>query len=363
MRFRPLPLALLAFAACHSDSTSTPQGPPVAAGWSNLPNGPVRPDGIHHMDVDFINADSGWMVDLDGHLYRTTDGGTTWTNPNFTSSILMRSVAFITPTHGFVGNLNDLSAPLPLNALFETLDGGATLTNISSRVTGPAAVGVCGMWALDSTRVFAVGRWSGPAIFLKTTDAGAHWTSVDLAPLATGIVDVYFTDALHGLIVGGNGVGPTHAEQLTSHTVVLGTVDGGASWQLRFQSTQSGNWAWKISFPNDSVGYVAEQGPNEGGFFLKTIDGGLTWTEHSIGTNVEFSGVGFATENIGWIAADSATFETTDGGVSWREVRMSGVDEGEDINRFRMLPNFIGYAVGHRVYKFDGTLSASVRRR
>src|SRR5262249_20359114 len=158
---------------------------------------------------------------------------------------------------------------------------------------------------------------------------GQTWTSLALAPLATGIVDVYFKDAMHGIIVGGDGVGNSGAEQLASHTVILGTIDGGATWQLRFKSTQSGTWAWKISFPSDTIGYVAEQGPNQGGFVIKTTDGGMTWTESSIGVSVGFSGIGFATEDIGWVGADTATFETDDGGVTWSEVRFGSSTEGE----------------------------------
>jgi photosystem II stability/assembly factor-like uncharacterized protein len=359
---RTAPYALLVswvivLAACPSDSTS-PQGPPAAVGWIVLPNGPVRPDLNHHMDITFINADTGWMADIDGKLWRTEDGGASWSMVNFSASVLMRSVAFVSPTHGFVGNLNNYSNPAPGVSLWETTNGGTTLTNISSRISGPAPAGVCGMWAIDDTTVVAVGRWNGPAFFLKTVDAGQTWTSLDLSPLATGIVDVYFTDPMHGIIVGGDGVGNLGTQQLASRTVILGTIDGGATWQLRFKSTQTGTWAWKISFPSDSIGYVAEQGPNLGGFVIKTTDGGATWTERSIGTSVGFSGIGFATDNVGWVGSDTATFETDDGGVTWSEVRFGTSMQGEDINRFRMLPGAIGYAAGHAVYKFDGRLSA-----
>ena len=359
MRSRRIPraaaLLLFVIVAGCPDSTS-PHGPPTAVGWSVLPNGPVRPDANHHMDITFINADTGWLADIDGKLWRTQDGGATWNMVNFSATILMRSVAFISPRHGFVGNLNNYNNPQPGIALYETIDGGVTLTNISSRITGPAPAGVCGMWVIDDTTVVAVGRWNGPAYFLKTVDAGQTWTSTDLTPLVTGIVDVYFKDPMHGFLVGGDGVGNLGAQQLASKTVILGTIDGGATWQVRFKSSQSGTWGWKFAFPSDSIGYVAEQGPNQGGFFVKTTDGGMTWTENSIGTAVGFSGIGFASDNVGWIGSDTATFETDDGGTSWRMVRFGTSTEGEDINRFRMLPNAIGYAAGHAVYKFDGSL-------
>lgn len=353
---RALPLAAIAaLVACH-DNTS-PNEPAAAAGWTVLANGPVRPDANHHMDIAFINADTGWMADIDGKLWRTMDAGATWTMTNFSASILMRSVAFVSASHGFVGNLNNFVNPVPGVALWETTDSGKTLMNITARVSGPAPVGVCGMWAVDDTTVVAVGRWNGPAIFMRTVNAGLTWTSIDLAPLATGIVDVFFKDPMHGIAVGGDGVGSTGAEQLASHTVILGTIDGGATWQLRFKSAQSGTWAWKISFPSDSIGYVSEQGPSLGGLVVKTTDGGVTWTELSTGAPDEFGGIGFATNNVGWVGSDTATYETDDGGATWSEVRFGTSAQGEDLNRFRMLPGAIGYAAGHAMYKFDGTLA------
>jgi len=348
-----------ALAACTTDSA-----PPVpaASGWTLLAGSPTAGEANHHMDAWFISADTGWMADIDGKLWRTYDGGTSWTLSNHSPAVLMRSVGFVSALHGFVGNLNNFSTPTPLNALFETLDGGVTLANISSRVTGPAPVGVCGMWVLDDTTVFAVGRWNGPAIFLRTRDAGQTWTSVALSPLATGIVDVRFTDAMHGIAVGGDGVGNTAAAQDSSHTVILGTSDGGDTWHLLFRSGQPGTWAWKIAFPSDTIGYVAEQGPNPAGFVIKTVNGGATWTEYPTGTPGDFSGIGFATENIGWVGADTATYETDDGGLSWTEVRLGATTAGEDVNRFRMIPGLVGYAMGKQVYKYGTMLSGRARR-
>ncbi|HUO51495.1 MAG TPA: hypothetical protein VMT93_03175 [Gemmatimonadaceae bacterium] len=354
-----IPALLAAAALALACGTDSPAPPPVAAGWSLLSGSPLAGEGKHHMDAWFLSADTGFMVDIDGKLWRTQDGGATWELRNVTTSVLMRAVAFVSPTHGFIGNLNSTGGvPTPDYALFETTDGGATIHNITSRISGPIPVGVCGMWALDDSTVFAVGRWSGPAVFLRTRDAGATWTSRSLAPLVTGIIDVRFTDAMHGIIVGGDGVGITDSAQATSHTVILGTTDGGDSWHVLFRSSEPGTWAWKISFPSDSVGYVGEQGPNPAGYVVKTTDGGATWVEYITGTPGDFEGIGFAAENVGWVANDSATYETDDGALSWYRVNLGADHAVEDVNRFRMLPGATGYALGKRVYKYSGLLSA-----
>src|SRR5207253_2831591 len=99
---------------------------------------------------------------------------------------------------------------------------------------------------------------------------GRTWTSRSLAPLVTGIIDVLFLDEQTGFAVGGDGVGVTDAEQLSSHTVILATRDGGRTWQPRYVSASAGQWAWKIQFITDAVGYVTTEGPGADGTILKT---------------------------------------------------------------------------------------------
>jgi photosystem II stability/assembly factor-like uncharacterized protein len=198
---------------------------------------------------------------------------------------------------------------------------------------------------VDPATVFGVGRWSGPARIIRSLDGGRSWTSSDMAPLATGLVDVYFFDRRRGLAVGGVGVGPSEAEQRASRTVVLGTLDGGDSWQVRHVSSQTGEWAWKIAFPTRSIGYVATQGSAGTGVVLKTTDGGVSWRELVVGRGLGFSGIGFASADLGWVSGVD-TYETRDGGASWRPVRL-----GENLNRYRMSAS-AGYAAGRQVHRF-----------
>jgi len=47
-----------------------------------------------------------------------------------------------------------------------------------------------------------------------------------------------------------------------------------------------GQWAWKIQFITDRIGYVTTEGPTPEGVVLKTTDGGATWKALSFGTRV-----------------------------------------------------------------------------
>jgi photosystem II stability/assembly factor-like uncharacterized protein len=304
------------------------------------------------MDGVFLTASEGWVVGLPNLVYYTSDGGNAWRRLGAGSAPngLFRSVAFVSSTVGWIGDLNQFTNPLPSRALWETRDGGNTWINITNRVVGPEPVGICGMWRVDASTVYGVGRWQSPAVFVRTRDAGATWQSVSLAPLLTGAVDVYFFDRDRGIVVGGRGVGPTVAEQESSRTVIVMTADGGDTWVERHVSTAVGSWAWKISFPTPDVGYVAIQGPNPAGLILKTTDGGITWAEITVPVSSGFEGIGFVTALHGWVSGSNGVLETTDGGVTWQPATWGA---GESVNRFRMNGAAPGYAMGKVVYRYE----------
>jgi hypothetical protein len=146
--------------------------------------------------------------------------------------------------------------------------------------------------------VYGVGRVRGPARFIRSTDRGTTWEVRDMSAFVMGLLDVYFWTKDSGIIVGHTG--PLNE---SSSGRILFTSDRGTTWRTQFTSSRIGEWCWKINFPSRTVGYVSLQ-RNSGAptYFLKTTDGGFTWTEKLLSTgNYYVQGIGFATENIGWV--------------------------------------------------------------
>jgi photosystem II stability/assembly factor-like uncharacterized protein len=337
---------LLLVLAC-GDGTSGPGSEPIATpprGWSIPSAAPIAPQ--RYDDVTFLDRRRGWVVSTGGQVFRTRDGGGTWAVAN-QSQIIFRSIAFVSEHLGWAGNLNFTTTPAARSSLYETRDGGTTWTNISDRITGPEPAGICGMFVINSSTVYAVGRWNGPAVFIRTRDGGQTWRSVSLEPHVTGLIDLHFFDEMHGVAVGGDGVGRLPEQQSASRTVILATDDGGDTWRVVYRGTTTGKWAWKISFPTRQTGYVSTQGPTPDGAVLKTTDGGQTWQERRVGDTLAFSGIGFATSEHGWVASDTLVHETRDGGLTWTNVRF-----GQHINRFRFFGDSVGFAVGKTIYWF-----------
>lgn len=327
--------------------------------WRTLANAPVTNGRFD--DVFFIDPATGWIVEVaTSKIYKTTNGGKSWdeildADEDLGYHVGFRCIGFVNDQVGWSGNLNFHNSPVPRRSLFETRDGGTTWLNISDRISGFDPAGICGLWVVNDQIICGAGRWNGPPVFIKSTDGGLSWTSKDLRPLVTGLVDVYFFNPDTGLVVGGNGVGSSLQEQNSSKSVILYTVDGGANWTTVYESTHTGVWCWKLSFPTRQIGYVSTQGAQSNGIVLKTTDGGLSWEEIVVGQGLGFSGIGFVSPSFGWVAADLA-YETTNSGDSWQLVDNVGLL----INRFRFYGDTLGYAVGRTVYKYTARGPVSV---
>ena len=124
--------------------------------------------------------------------------------------------------------------------------------------------------------------------------------------LANLLIDIYFTDEMHGWVVGGRG-GLSY-DRLKP--VILHTADGGATWEDRLQDSgikfPRGEWGWKIQFLNDQLGFVSLEN-FAGAAILKTMDGGRTWQRIEIKDqqgnriNNDLEGIGFLNEMTGWV--------------------------------------------------------------
>jgi photosystem II stability/assembly factor-like uncharacterized protein len=348
-------VAILSLLSCGEARPPAPPSPSAPAvgpvqGWAALDGSPLSPGNARHDDLFFLDALNGWLINTRSEVYRTRDGGSSWDRLTrlVEGTVFLRCVGFASLDKGWAGNINATQGTIPPDSsLFETEDGGRTWANISTRIAGPPVVGLCGMRVLGPRTVVAVGRWNGPAVFVKTTDGGRTWSSRSLDSLASGLVDVFFFNEQDGFAVGGLGVSIAEADQRASRTVILATSDGGETWQTRYTSAAAGQWAWKIDFPSDRVGYVTTEGPSAEGVILKTDDGGATWRPIVVAPGAAFQGVGFVTPSMGWVASFPTLYATSDGGASWSSLRF-----GTRINRMRVLNDGLVYACGDRVYRW-----------
>lgn len=329
--------------------------------WTTLPTEPYRGK---QDDVVFVDALTGWYGNGAGKLFRTTDGGQSWTQILDRPGTFVRALGFVDADLGFLGNIGPDYFPGVTDAtpLYRTRDGGASWEAVT--IDGPAVTGIC---AIDVHKasfinagvlghrvtIRAGGRVGGPALLATSRDGGETWTSEDLSALTAMILDVHFVDERIGFICGASD---TNVEQ--SRAVILRTGDGGRTWARVYEGSRPFELTWKMAFPTESTGYVTVQSYNPDTtvsqrVFAKTTDGGLTWSELPLIDNaaVREFGIGFVDESRGWIGAVPNGFETRDGGATWAPVAM-----GLAVNKVRVVPNGTGVAVfgiGVELHRLD----------
>lgn len=308
-------------------------------------------------DLTFVDAQHGWVVSSAGVLFGTTDGAETW-SLLFNSAdepeggVYFRSVAFADTQRGWLGTLNS-----PDRVLWETTDGGQTVTNITDRISGADVEGLCGMWVVDDQTIYAVGTYYSAPVIVKTTDGGQTWNARDMSDLVGGIIDIHFFDANRGIATGRIYEGDA------SRAAVIGTEDGGETWTVRGESSGNDEWGWKISFPTEQTGYVAVQSFGTAKV-LKTTDGGQTWTELPLGVpRVDgLSAIGFTSENVGWTAGWPTTNIqlTEDGGQTWTPVPLGDQSVVNRIRIYEFDGEVVGFGGGRAFYRYVPSATTSL---
>jgi len=189
-------------------------------------------------DVEGVSARTAYLlsagVGTDSRIYRTDDGGATWTLQfqNTDPNGFYDCFAFWTPRRG-ITMADAVSGRFPV---VRTTDG-ATWQDIGDAL--PAAQDGEAAFAASGTCVATQGRhraWIGTggaarARILATSDGGQSWTSHDV-PItqgtgASGVTTVAFRDARHGVLGGGDVVAGTEAQDTFART-----KDGGRTWTL-----------------------------------------------------------------------------------------------------------------------------------
>ncbi|MHC2585360.1 ferritin-like domain-containing protein [Bradyrhizobium diazoefficiens] len=310
-------------------------------------------------DIWFIDPRVGWAVNSDGNIIKTEDGGENWVPQHSTPGVYLRSVAFANANVGWVGTLTRS------RRLLRTTNGGTTWSVVTP-LPPNAPVAVCGLSVVSELVVYASGtnRPSDVPAMMKTVDGGATWTAWDMSAHASILIDTYFTDALHGWVVGGktDEAAPTTRDKVKP--VILETTDGGATWTNRLAGQEAefpfGEWGWKIFFVNSQLGFVSLEN-FDAAAVARTTDGGRTWIRMAVEDgqgNANLEGVGFADDRRGWVGgwgsrdlSKGYSSATVDGGATWAAANQIGLF----INRFRFFGNpvTVGYASGDTVYKYS----------
>jgi photosystem II stability/assembly factor-like uncharacterized protein len=296
--------------------------------WSSSTYGTTIIYKVHFVNSSLIFLGSSSATT--GRLIRSTNGGTTW--DNITANITgldgtVRGLHFLDANTGWISNST--------GKIYKTTDGGATggiIYNIGSTTTTIYEVKF-----IDANNGFAI---SSLGRVLKTTNGGTNWD----------LIQTTASENLFGLgILGVNSEGATPVLIGGDVGTIVTSLDDGATWQLR-SSSVSNEILHRLWFPSESVGYAVGGSITTGNSFgdiLKTTNGGSTWANLTFDPGYRTYSVFFQDENTGYIGTQGPTgvYKTTSGGADWTQLNTGTGTSSNIVYDIKFVDANLGFAM------------------
>lgn len=323
--------------------------------------------------VQFVGSRSGWAVGDHGVVWRTEDGGQTWSLQKTPTDASLHGVCFLTNQMGWVvGSGTQPFTGLGYGVILKTVDGGRTWTDGNKTASKkPKTFGKKSSTAvvLDQPKStdhlpplrfikffgteegIAIGEATAafPTGCLSTTDGGETWEPMKGEP-SVGWLAADFREIEHGILVGDRGrlavandfeVVRTRndrrslrgvravdfADGLNAWAVgdgglVLKTSNGGVSWEAPAKPLPQ-----EVSVFTDFKA-VTTRGPkvwiagSPGGRVWHSPDAGRSWVAQPTGQALPLHALAFVSEQVGFaVGAFGTILRSDDGGESWTAMR------------------------------------------
>jgi|GEM_PF-1303863 len=267
-----------------------------------------------------------------GGIYRSMDGGRTWTNmagaTTATERYYIADIAFAGMLEGWaVGEYVKDPGPIHQSLIMHTSDGGRTWERQDDGA-GSSESMLMSVDCLEDGRAIAAG---GSGMIYRTLDGGDTWTSLSAGAMTFyGAAITETPDGMaRGMVVGTDG-------RMYKLTEVPGGMWGTSmvTADLPVPERLDG-----VDFGGDGTGYVFGWGE----FFLKSTDYGNTWKRltsnaPSSAFHVDrYHDVGFIDADTGWAVGDrdnllspgpqALVIFTNDGGATWSRPDVPTSDE------------------------------------
>ncbi|MBK7578370.1 MAG: hypothetical protein IPI24_13235 [Ignavibacteria bacterium] len=273
------------------DDSCTPPPPPPPTGvtYTRLQLGVI----IDLSHVWFITDLEGFVVGTGGRLFRTIDGGVTWTLVVTGTSVDLTGFRIIDGRWYIYGANGVVRYSLDHGVTWISMNIGVNVSLTDLRFIHEQygiAVGSGGMifiwngssWVRQSIDVHVNVMFTsiyihGSYIFVTGTGGqlwrydGTTWISISLN-LSIDITNITMLDGTFGYLIGADGT-------------ICRTFDGGLTWSILISGVQS--TLRGVYIVSRNIAYVV----GDGGICLQTLDGGRTWVRIHLNTSVHLRSI------------------------------------------------------------------------
>ncbi len=161
----------------------------------------IIPDSLNQpfINLFFVDANNGWVT-CKSFLLRTRDGGATWQKA-YNGEVY--DVQFFDANNGYITVLQ--------KGLYKTSDGGLTLQSVKQN----SASGYAGLFFANQNK-----GWFCQNYLMKTVNGGVDISQSTTQVSSNGVYAIQFTDDLHGWLAGGGPVVRTVDGGNTFETII-----------------------------------------------------------------------------------------------------------------------------------------------
>jgi photosystem II stability/assembly factor-like uncharacterized protein len=265
-----------------------------------------KPSGFHNSKIVFTDAQTGFILNYNGDLIKTTNQGNTWElayNFHYGGAFDAKDAVVI------IGNSSGI--------YISTDTGKNFVRGLSTFPSGFMDIDI-----VSRDTIFALSLYT----FYKSTDGGHSWKITNMGAVNQSCFD--FIDSKIGFIGRTN-------------TSMLKTVDGGQTWQPMLNHYNFSKECTAVKFLNRDIAFVW----NSRDSVYKTVDCGVSWTGYPILD--EGYGMSFPSNTDGYIVGEyGRVWTTTDAGATWSLGARAGIGLNVALSSVYFITPAIGFAVG-----------------
>lgn len=270
------------------------------------------------IDISAVDKNNIWLAVDNGTIVHTSDGGENWEiqfeDPSLT--VFMNYIEMFDSQNGIA--MGDGITTDDPAVFLKTTNGGSTWISINDYAFGPYSGDTWRRLDFVNTEVgYFYESGQNPQAMYKTTDGCENWTK--LTSYTSNCTILKFYDEQRGISVNVNGG-------------VFNTFDGGESWDPA--ETNPTGWGNDVEFLPDNPDGVLFT--SSAGLFY-SISGGMDWIkDESFPEDFYGRDIDFAQTNSCWLIGDKGyLFRSTNaGGI------ILSVDEENNPKEFKLSQNY-----------------------